>query len=127
VNELLYKLGLRLAQYKYVQRAIDDRANLSEFRKRPTFRIIAGVSLICLSMTMSWPILVAVFGGFAIKTGKHWIAVLIIPLYVFSHVMYIAGMYLSGEKFVRILFRWAIRCWVERLLSYVPTKEPAEL
>ena len=127
MNELLYKLGLRLTRYKYVRRAIDSRANLGEFRKRPTFRIIAGVSLICLSMTMSWPILVAVFGGLALKTGKHWLAALIIPLYILSHVMYIAGMFLSGEKFVRIFFRWATRRAVERLLSFAPTSEPAEL
>jgi hypothetical protein len=133
VNELLYKLGLRLARFKYVERAIAERANLSQFRRRPTFRIIAGVSLICVSMLMSWPILVAVLGGLAIKTGKHWIAVLIIPLYILSHVMYIAGMFLSGEKFVRIFFRWGTRCSVEWLLSYAPAKDcappkqPAEL
>jgi hypothetical protein len=127
VGELLYKLGLRLSRFKYVQRAIDDRADLSEFRKRPTFRIFAGVFLICFSMTMSLPILVPAVTSLAIYFHHKWILALALPIYIFSHICYIAGMYLSGEKFVRIFFRWTTRCCVERLLSFAPAKEPAEL
>jgi hypothetical protein len=123
VNEFLYKLGLRLMRWKFVQRAIEERADLSEFRKRPTLRILAGVFLICFSMCMSWPILVAVFGGLALHFHKPWIATLIVPLYVLSHVCYLTGMYLSGEKYVRIFLRWTVRRFAERLLSYGEIQE----
>ena len=103
------------------------RADLSEFRKRPTFRILAGVFLICFSMALSWPILVAVFGGLALHFKKPWIAALIVPVYIFSHICYLSGMYLSGEKYVRIFFRWATRRAVEWLLSHGHVKQSADL
>lgn len=117
LNDLLYKLGLRLARIKFVQRAIESRADLSEFRKPPTVRILAGVFLITFSMVLCWPVIVALVGGLAWHLRKPWIAALIVPVYVFSHVCYITGMFLSGEKYARIFFRWAMRCWVERLLG----------
>ena len=127
MNELLYKLGLRLARIKFVQRAIESRADLSEFRKPPTFRILAGVFLITFSMILCWPVIVALVGGLAWHLGRPRIVALGVPIYVFSHICYLSGMYLSGEKYTRIFFRWVMRCWVERLLSYGQVKESAEL
>jgi hypothetical protein len=127
VNELLYKVGLRLARIKFVQRAIESRADLSEFRKPPTFRILAGVFLITFSMALCWPVIVALVGGLAWHLHRPWIVALGVPIYVFSHICYLSGMYLSGEKYTRIFFRWAMRCSVERLLSYGQVKEGAEL
>jgi hypothetical protein len=118
LNELLYKMGLRLARIKFVRHAIEARADLSEFRKPPTVRILAGVFLIAFSMALCWPVIVAVFAGLALHLHKPWIAALIVPVYVFSHVCYITGMVLSGEKYARIFFRWATRCGVERLLGF---------
>ena len=120
-------MGLRLARIKFVRHAMEARADLSEFRKPPTFRILAGVFLIAFSMVLSWPVIVALVGGLAWHLRRPWILALIVPLYVFSHLCYISGMILSGEKYTRIFFRWAMRCWVERLLSYGQAKENAEL
>jgi hypothetical protein len=127
LNELLYKFGLKLARIKFVRRAIESRADLSEFRKPPTIRILAGVFLIAFSMALCWPVIVAMVGGLAWRLHKPWIVALGLPIYIFSHVCYISGMFLSGEKYTRIFFRWAMRCWVERLLSYGQAKESAEL
>jgi hypothetical protein len=127
LNDLLYKLGLRLARIKFVTRAIESRADLSEFRKPPTFRIIAGVALICLSMVLCWPVIMTTVGALAWHLRKPWIVALGVPVYVLSHLMYISGMVLSGEKYTRILIKWAMRCWVERLLALGPVEEGAEL
>jgi hypothetical protein len=118
LNDLLYKIGLRLARIKFVHRAIEARADLSEFRKPPTIRILTGVFLIAFSMALCWPVIVALFAGLALHLHKPWVAALIVPVYVFSHVCYITGMFLSGEKYARIFFRWATRCGVERLLGF---------
>jgi hypothetical protein len=117
VNATLYKLGLRLAQLRYVRNAIDQRADLSEFRKPPTFRIFAGMFLIAFSFVMCWPAIGAL-SAFAIYHHMYWIAAVGGPtLYILSHLCYIAGMVLSGEKYMRIFFRWLTRRGVERLLA----------
>ena len=117
LNQTLYKIGLRLSRTNYVRQAIDDRANLTEFRKRPTFRILAGMFLIGFSFIMCWPAISAL-GGVAIYLHKPWILLIGGPtLYFGSHGCFIAGMYLCGEKYTKIALRWATRCGVERLLE----------
>jgi hypothetical protein len=117
LNQTLYKIGLRLARTNYVRQAIDDRANLAEFRKRPTFRILAGMFLIAFSFVMCWPA-ISTLGGVAIYFHRPWILLVGGPvLYFSSHGVFIAGMMLCGEKYTRIALRWATRCGVERLLE----------
>ena len=118
LDEVLYKIGLRLARIKYVRHAIDDRAGLSEFRKPPTLRILIGMLLIAGSLAMCWPVIVALAGGVAIYFHKPLLALIGGPLYVLSHLCFIAGMTLCGEKYSRIFVRWATRCGVEKLLSF---------
>jgi len=118
LNEVLYKIGLRLARIKYVRHAIDDRAGLSEFRKPPTVRILLGMFLIAGSMVMSWPVIVALSGTLAIYFHKPLLALIGGPVYILSHVCFITGMTLCGEKYSRIFIRWATRCGVEKLLSF---------
>jgi hypothetical protein len=117
VNATLYKFGLRLAQLRYVRNAIDQRADLSEFRKPPTFRIFAGMFLIAFSFVMCWPAIGAL-SGWGAYHHRYWVgAVAFGTLYPLSHLCYIAGMVLSGEKYMRIFFRWLTRRGVERLLA----------
>jgi hypothetical protein len=117
LNAMLNKAGQRLVRIKYVRRAIDDRANLSEFRKPPTVRILAGVFLITISMIMCWPLIVASVGWVSWHLKRPWILTLIVPIYVLSHACYLMGMFLSGEKYTRIFLRWLTRCSVERMLG----------
>lgn len=117
LNELLYKLGLRLARIKFVRSAIEERAGLEEFKKPPTFRIILGVFLIGLSFPMCWPAISAL-GGVALYFHRPLIVAIGGPvLYVSSHLCFLAGMALSGEKYSRIFLKWVVRCAVENLLS----------
>jgi hypothetical protein len=118
VNDRLYKLGLRLSQINFVRRAIDSRADLSEFRRPPTFRILLGVFLICFSLIMCWPVIVAVVGALAWRFHRPWILALGVPLYVLSHILYLTGMFLAGEKYTRIFFKWLTRRGVEKLLAF---------
>jgi hypothetical protein len=118
LNEVLYKIGLRLASIKYVRHAIDERAGLSEFRKPPTVRILVGMFLIAGSLAMGWPVIVALSGAVAIYFHRPLLALIGGPLYIMSHLCFIAGMTLCGEKYSRIFIRWATRCGVEKLLSF---------
>lgn len=109
---------LRLAALPYVQRAIADQADLSAFKARPTLRILAGVFLIGASFVVCWP-LISVLGYLALRLGNPWIVAVGGPLaYGFSHLVFLAGMYLSGAEYSLIFCRWLVRMVMERLLSW---------
>lgn len=111
------KLGRRLSRIHFVSRAIAERADLSAFREPPTVRIIAGVFAICLSFVICWPAISAL-GVFSVYVGRPWIVAVGGPvLYGLSHLCFIAGMLLSGEKYTRLFLRWAARVGVEKLLA----------
>ena len=97
--------------------SIKERADLREFRGPPTLRIIVGVLAIGFSFLMCWPAISAL-GGVSIYFRLPWLLVIGWPvLYVLSHLCFLAGMALSGEKYMRIFLRWAVRVGVERLLA----------
>ncbi len=123
MNAALYKLGLRLSRIKYVRQAIDERADLSEFRKRPTFRILLGVFLIVFSFVMCWPVFFAL-SSLAIHYRQPRLMVLWPPIYFSSHLCFLGGMALSGAEYSQYFLKWASRKGVERLLSFGPA--PAE-
>jgi hypothetical protein len=118
LNELAYKIGLRLARIQFVQSALRDRADLEPFKQRPTFRILLGVFLIVFSFIACWPAISAL-GALAIYLRAPMLAVVGGPiLYGLSHLWFLAGMALSGAEYSRIFLRWAARMGVEKLLSF---------
>jgi hypothetical protein len=123
LNDLRYKIGLRLARIKFVRHAIAAHADLSEFRKPPTFRILFGMFLICFSFVMCWPAISAL-GGVAVYFRRPLILAIGAPtLYFSSHGCFLAGMALSGEKYTRIFFKWLTRRGVEKLLGFGMVEE----
>ena len=117
-------MGLRLAQVGFIRKAIDDRANLDAFKKRPTFRILLGVFLIAFSFVVCWPAISAL-GAVAIWLRWPWLILIGGPaLYIFSHLCHIAGMALSGAEYSWIFLRWLMRIIVERLLQCGLTEKP---
>ena len=111
------RLGRRLARNRFASAAIADRADLSAFRGPPPMSVIIGVSAICLSFVICWPAITAL-GVFSVYTRRPWIVVLGGPvLYGLSHLCFMGGMLLSGEKYTRILLRWAARVGIEKLLA----------
>jgi hypothetical protein len=121
-----YKIGLKLARIKFVRNAIDQRADLSEFRKPPTIRIFLGMFLIAFSFVMCWPAISAL-GALAIYYRIPWILVFGPVLYVSSHLCFLAGMALSGRKYSHIFLRWVVRCSVEKLLSRGSVQERSKV
>jgi len=126
LSEFLYKLGLRLAQVGFIRSAIDARADLSPFKKRPTLRILAGVFAIGFSFVMCWPA-IGVLGGIAVRLDMPLLLVIGGPiLYFSSHLCYLAGMALSGAEYSWIFLRWLMRIGVESLLNCAPGMERYE-
>ncbi len=127
MNSLAYKIGLRLSQFGYVRRAIDDRADLSAFKGKPDWRIFLGMFLIALSFAMCWPV-IALLGTLAAYWKQPWILVIGgTVIYFSSHLVHIAGMYLCGAKYSAIVFRWMTRKGVEKLLARGPNASATSL
>jgi hypothetical protein len=127
LNELAYKIGLRLAQRQFVQSAIRDRADLEPFKQKPTFRILLGIFLIAFSFIACWPAISAL-GAIAFYCHVPMLAMVGGPiLYGLSHLWFLLGMALSGAEYSRIFLRWAARVGVEKLLSFGASDETPEV
>ena len=98
---LFSKIGRSIAQKAFVRQAIADRADLSAFKKPPTLRILTGVFAIVFSFVICWPSISAL-GAVAVYLRRTLILGIGGPvLYGLSHLCFIAGMALSGEKYTR--------------------------
>lgn len=108
---------LKISQADFIRLAIEEQADLSAFKEKPSFLTITGVFIICLSFVLGWPA-VAALGILAIHLHEPMVVVIGGPLtYGFSHLVFIFGMYLSGGTYTLIFFRWLARLSVERLLT----------
>jgi hypothetical protein len=104
----------RISETRYVRSAIEDKADLSAFKEKPSIRVIAGVSAICFSYVIGWPAISAL-GAFAIYVNRPWLIAVGGPvLYGMSHLVFLLGMYLAGYDYTKIFLRWATRVVVER-------------
>ncbi len=113
---------LRLAAIDFVRTAIEEEADLMDFKQRPTLRILSGVFLISFSFALGWPA-IAALAVVAIKLKEPLLAVIGGPLlYILSHLVFLTGMYLSGAKYSVIFCRWFCRVVVEKLLAWVPAE-----
>lgn len=73
--------------------------------------------LILLSFPLGWPA-VAGLCALAFYLGLPWLAALGPVVYGLSHLVFLAGMYLSGAEYTAIFLRWLTRVSVERLLKW---------
>ncbi len=106
----------RVAETNYVRSALEDKADLSAFKQKPTVRIITGVLAIGFSYVICWPA-IGGLGALAIYLNKPLLIVIGGPvLYGLSHLVFLAGMYLAGEKYTKIFLRWVTRVTMERLM-----------
>lgn len=113
----------RLAEKEFVRRALEEQADLSAFKEKPSLRIIIGVSAILLSYVIGWPA-VAVIGFLGARMHEPWFAAVGCPLvYGLSHLVFLLGMYLAGATYSMILLRWLIRFTMEKLLAWTD-KQP---
>ena len=109
---------LKIAETGFVRSAIEEQADLSAFKGKPTPLVLAGVFAIGLSYIIGWPA-VAALGVLSIKLHEPWIAVVGAPLtYGLSHLVFLLGMYLSGAVYSLIFLRWLTRVSMEKLLAW---------
>ena len=104
----------RIAETEYVRGAIEERADLSAFKEKPSWRVILGISLIGFSYLICWPTIGAL-GTLSIYMKEPLLLAVGGPLlYGLSHLVFLLGMYFAGAQYTKIFLRWATRIVVER-------------
>ena len=112
MNVLLKKLS----ETDFIKTAIEEKSDLSEFKKKPTPQVIIGVSAIILSYIICWP-LISVLSVESIYFKQPLVIVLGGPVaYILSHLVFIFGMWLSGAYYTKIFLKWAGRVLVEKFV-----------
>jgi hypothetical protein len=122
MNRLTTSILKRIAQTDFARSAIEERADLSQFKQRPNARIIVGVSAIGVSYIIGWPA-VGLLGAISVYLKEPLIVIIGGPLtYGLSHLVFIFGMYLAGAKYTKIFLRWATRVAVEKFIGQTDSK-----
>ena len=113
---IIKKIAGGVAKTKFARRAINDGADLSAFKEKLTVQNYIGIFLMCCSYLIGWPA-VGLFGTLSIYWHEPLLIIIGGPLLlVIAHLIFLAGMYLSGGKYVMVFFRWATRVTLEKLM-----------
>jgi hypothetical protein len=98
-----------VSRTEFARKALEEKADLSTFREKPSARILFGIFLMGFSYIIGWPA-VTFFGILSIYLGEPLIVIIGGPvIYGISHLVFLAGLYLAGARYTYIFFRWATR------------------
>jgi hypothetical protein len=108
-----------LIKKPFVYNAVLEQADLSAFTKKPERNVIIknsiGLFLIIFSYVIGWPVIIFL-GAFSISSGQPLFVIIGGPAaYIISHLVFFAGMYLTGVHYTKIFLRWAVRLIVEKM------------
>jgi hypothetical protein len=96
---------------------MEKPADLSEFKERPTLRLIAGLILMVLSFIMGWPAIFAL-GFLAVWLQEPLIAVIGCPTtYGLSYIVFIVGAWLArAPHYLNILARYSLQFFLKKII-----------
>ena len=113
---IINRLANSIAKTKFAGRAINDGADLSAFKERPPVQNFIGIFLMCCSYIIGWPA-VGLIGALSIYRHEPLLIIIGGPLLlVTAHLVFLAGMYLAGGKYIKVFFRWATRITLKKLM-----------
>jgi hypothetical protein len=113
---IIKKIANGIAQTKFGSKAINERADLSAFKQKPTAQNLLGIFLTCCSYIIGWPA-IGLFAGLSLYWHEPLIIVIGGPLlFGLAHLVFLAGMYLAGGKYIMVFLRWATRITLEKLM-----------
>ena len=102
---------------------MENPVDLSEFKERPTPRVITGLIMMGFSYVIGWPA-VAALGVLAIWFKEPLIAIIGGPtIYGLSHVIFIIGAWLArAPHYMGTLTKYAIQRFIIKYSSGLTTK-----
>lgn len=108
------KIVQKLAKTKFGIAALNEKTDLSAFKKRPSFRVSMGIGLMGFSYIMAWPC-ISVLGVIAYKYDKPLLVIIGGPiLYITSHLVFLLGLYFAGANYTKVFMKWAVRRIIEK-------------
>lgn len=115
---ILRKIADYLSKKKFIIKLMENPADLSEFRQRPTPRVITGLILMGFSYVIGWPA-VAALGFLAVWLKEPLIAIIgCLTIYGLSHVVFIIGAWLSrAPHYMGTLTKYAIQLFIKKYSS----------
>ena len=118
-NSIVKGMVARLAATRFVREALAEKADIKAMRAKPTPRVWIGLGLMVFSYIIGWPA-VGLLAWISYHLREPLIVVVGGPAtYGLSHLVFLAGFYLTGVHYAQILLRWATRRLVERLTGAV--------
>ena len=111
------KISRYLAGKKFIQKILENPADISEFKERPTPRLIAGLVLMVLSFILGWPAVVAL-SVIAVWMKEPLIFVIGGPTtYALSDVVFIIGAWIArAPHYLGILARYFIQGFFKKII-----------
>jgi hypothetical protein len=110
-------IARRVARTAFAKKAIEEKADLSAFKEKPSTKLMIGVFLIGFSFVICWPC-VALCGILAVYFEEPLFIVIGGPaFYALSWLVWSTGMFLTGAENIKyggIFLRWAVRRFVEK-------------
>lgn len=116
---MVEKIVAKLAKTRFVRNAIQDNADLSAFREKPSFQVISGIFLIAFSYVIGWPVVILA-STLAVYFKQPLIALAGPVSYGLSHLVFLLGMYLAGARYSWIFMRWLTRVTMLKLMRRYP-------
>ncbi len=114
---IIKKTALYLARKKYCKTAIEDRADLTAIREKPTRSMIVGLILVAFSYVIGLPAVIAL-GVIAVWMKDKRIVLIGGPLiYAISTILFIIGIKMAGKKKLQVFSRWVVRFVLEKILG----------
>jgi hypothetical protein len=111
------KFATILLKTEFAQNAIQEEADLSMFKERPTLKILFGLFLIAISYVLGWPAVGAV-GMISLYLKEPLIIAIGGPLvYGFSHLVFLGGMYLAGSQYAMAFSKWLTRRLIQKCIT----------
>jgi len=111
------KFSQYLAEKRFVQKIMEPPADLSEFKARPTPRLIAGLILMVLSFIVGWPA-IAALGVLAVWWQEPLIIVIGGPsAYALSCLIFFIGAWMArAPHYLNTLTRYSLQVLFKKIL-----------
>jgi len=118
---MILRIAELLAGTKFIREALEHPADLSEFKERPTPRLITGLVLMGFSYIMGWPAVTAL-SMIAVYLQEPLIAIIGCPTtYGLSYIVFFVGAWLArAPHYMGIVTRYAVGKLFRNLLRREP-------
>lgn len=119
--QLKTKFAKYLVNVPFIYKAINEKADLSVFTKKPERHIMirnfTGLFLILFSYALGWPVVI-ILGIISFYSKEPLFLVIGGPIaYGVSHAVFWIGVYITGSHYAYVFLRWMVRKAVEKCIG----------